>query len=144
MWNDALVDECERKLFVYSNMTFGEWLRKKINATGMSNAAFARQVGVSSTYIGNLLRDYSPNMTSTRSPRPSEPVIESMATALGVPLNEARLAAGYAPIGDDTVEGFFSGLERLSPEQQRIAKRQIRAIIDSFMDESELDTDYID
>lgn len=144
MKNNALVHVFGRKLFVYNDMTFGEWLRKNLNARGVSNAEFARQVNVSPTYIGNLVRDYSPNITSTRGPRPGEPIVETMAKVLGVSLNEARLAAGYAPIGDGGEEGFFSGLDTLSPENQKIAKRQIRAIIDSFKDDDEFDTDYID
>ena len=132
MLNEAVVQTVGRKLFVYMDMTFGEWLRKNLNDRGISNAEFARRVDVSGTYIGNLVRDYSPNMTSARAPRPSEAVVAAMAKALEVPLNEARLAAGYAPIGEETNEGLFSGIEKLSPERQKVAKQTIRALIDSL------------
>lgn len=143
MRNDAVVDKVTLKLFVYKNMTFGEWLRDNLNNLGISNAELARRVEVSPTYIGNLVRDYSPNMTSKRLPRPSEEVVEKIAKACKVPVNEARLAAGYAPIGEETELGLFSGLEKLTPERQKIAKKQIRAIIDSLVDSDEHDTDYI-
>lgn len=140
MLNDAAVDIGWRKLFVYNNMTFGEWLRIKVNASRMSNAEFARRTGVSATYVGNLLRDYSPNMRSARAPRPSEPVIERMAIALGVPLNEARQAAGYSTLGGDDEDGLFAGFNDLPADRKQLARRQIRAIIDSLADDDLAET----
>lgn len=75
--------------------TFGNWLRTNLNRAGLSNAELGRRVGVSGTYIGNLIRDYSQNTKSGRV-RPSEEVVESIAKALGTDVDEARLAAGYA------------------------------------------------
>lgn len=124
-------------------MSFGEWLRKNLNSSGLSNSELARRVEISSTYIGNLVRDYSPNMTSHRAPRPSEAVVEKIAKALGRPLNEARLAAGYAPLGEETMEGLFSGYESLPDRRKELAKRQIRAIIDSLAAQDDHETEYL-
>lgn len=145
MKNQAFVERKWNKLFVHIDMsegkiTFGGWLRTKINESDISNAELARRVGVSPTYIGNLLRDYSPN-SKTGSIRASEPVIEAIAKALNASLDEARLAAGYAPRNEETT-GWYKGLEKLSPEDQKRAKRQIRAIIDSYIDDEEKDEDF--
>ncbi len=86
----------QSKLFVYRLMTFGEWLRDQINAKNTSNAVVARKAGVSATYIGNLIRDFSPNTKSGKG-KPSEEVAESIGRALGVPIDDARIAAGYSP-----------------------------------------------
>lgn len=92
----ALVIGINRTLFVHA-MSFGDWLREKINERQLSNAALARRAGVSPTYIGNLVRDYSQN-TKSGKVRPSEEVVERIAKALGVDVDvdAARLAAGYA------------------------------------------------
>lgn len=113
MINQAFVYCKSNKLFVYSTMsdnknqplTFGDWLRDKIKENAISNAELARRVGVSPTYIGNLIRDFSPN-SKTGKIRASEPIIESIAKALNANLNEARLAAGYAPINEGESKDF--------------------------------------
>ncbi len=137
MQNDAFVYARPRKLLVYRLMTFGEWLRKKLPESNISNAELARRVGVSPTHIGNLIRDYSPNKRTPGPSRPSEDVVEAIAKALNQPVDEARRAAGYS--SDD--DGLFSGLEKLSPERQKLAKQTIRALIDSLAAQDELDTD---
>jgi transcriptional regulator with XRE-family HTH domain len=96
MINEAIVRETLTKLFVH-RMTFGEWLREKLKEARMSNAELARWVDVSPTYIGNLVRDYSPNTKSGKAPRPSERLVEKIAKAVKADPDEARQAAGYAP-----------------------------------------------
>lgn len=95
MINQATVYENCNKLFV-NVMTFGDWLRQKIKENHFSNAEVARRVGVSPTYIGNLVRDYSPNTKSGKA-KPSEEVLKNIVEVVGGDLDEARLAAGYAP-----------------------------------------------
>jgi transcriptional regulator with XRE-family HTH domain len=84
-----------------NTMTFGEWLRKKLKDRDMSNARLARLSNLSPTYIGNLVRDFSPNSRSGKI-RPSEEAVAGIVKALGADLNEARLAAGYAPVADSS------------------------------------------
>lgn len=132
MPNKAYVYPEGRKLFVYKDMSFGDWLRKQLNSKGFSNAEFARLIGVSPTYVGNLVRDYSPNMTTLRAPRPGEAIVEKMAIILNVPLNDVRRAANYAPI-DEIDDGLYDGLDELSPDMRELAKQQIRGIIDSLV-----------
>lgn len=143
MINEITVDRFAYKLFVYNNMEFGKWLRETMELRRVSNAELARRARVSPTYIGKLVRNYSPNMKGEKAPRPSEPVVEQIAKSLDVPLNEARKAAGYAAFNDEN-EGFFDGIKSLSPERQAIARKQIRAIIDSLAEKDDHDFDYID
>lgn len=77
-------------------MSFGKWLRGKLYDKRVNNAELARRVGVSATHIGNLVRDYSPN-TKSGVARPTIELTDKIAIALGIPKDEARLAAGYAP-----------------------------------------------
>ena len=134
---DALVAAAPCKLFVDTAMSFGDWLRGQIQKNHLSNAEVARRAGVSGTYISNLVRDFSPNMTSNQAPRPSEKVVTRIAAALNAPENEARLAAGYAPKGEEVEDGLFAGLQKLSPERQQLAKRQIHFIIESLIEETD-------
>lgn len=102
MINQAIVDSKSSKLFVHTGMpktnsvSFGEWLRNKIKENNISNAELARRIKVSPTYVGNLVRDFSPN-SKTGKIRASEKVIEAIAKALNADIDEARLAAGYSP-----------------------------------------------
>src|SRR3954465_14150263 len=86
-----------RKLSVDKDMTFGDWLRKKLNEAGISNAELARRVGVSATHVSNLVRDFSPSRKSPGGSRPGEELVGRIAKALHADEDEARLAAGYAP-----------------------------------------------
>lgn len=150
MLNQAFVHDKSNKLFVHQNMTeikftsFGEWLRGKIAENNLSNAELGRRVGLSPTYIGNLVRDYSPN-SKTGSIRASEGVVASIAKALGVNIDEARLAAGYSPLNtlvfDEETIGLFKQKEKLSPAKQRLVNRQLKAIIEALAEEEE-DFDY--
>lgn len=141
MKNTAGVCIFASKLFVYNTMSFGEWLRKNIEDRGLSNREVARRADVSATYIGNLVRDFSQNTRSGKV-KPSEDVVERIAFALDADLNEARTAAGYSSNGPDS--GLFDGIRSLSPENQRLARRQIKAIIDALAEEENPDTDYIE
>lgn len=143
MINEIIVDRIPCKLFVYNYMEFGKWLRETMDIRRVSNAELARRAGVSATYVGKLVRNYSPNMKDERAPRPSEPVVGMIAKALDVPLNEARNAAGYSAIDDET-KGLFSGYKELPPERQAIARHLIRATIDSLAEKEDHDFNYID
>jgi hypothetical protein len=51
--------------------------------------------------------------------------------------------AGFSSVDNSDPDGLYSGLNRLTPERQQLAKRQIKAIIESLSAEDEPDTDYI-
>lgn len=130
MTNQALVYYNRDKLFV-DVMTFGDWLRQQINKTGLSNAELARRAGVSATYIGNLVRNFSPN-TKDGKGRPSEQVVADIAKAFGVDADEARLAAGYAPqsAADDTHE-IYAGITINFQNGKNLSKKKQQELLDA-------------
>lgn len=93
-------------------MTFGDWLRIRRKATGLSQEALAKAADnvCTGSYISNLERNADVGKNGQPN-RPSEEVVEKLAQALRVPLNEARDMAGYAPVGQ---------LQR--PEGERLLK----------------------
>lgn len=122
------------KLIVYTPMSFGNWLRKNINNAGISNAELARRTKFSPTYIGNLVRDFYPNSKDGEG-RPSEDAVRKIAKALNCDVNEAMTQAGYRSDDELVANGLFSGYYDLSPEDQKLARRQIAALIRSFNEE---------
>lgn len=77
-------------------MALKEYLRSKLDERGMTAAELARRSGVTKQNIGRILND-TPHPISGALPKVSVETIDKLAKALDVPLDEARLAAGYAP-----------------------------------------------
>jgi hypothetical protein len=68
-----------------------------------------------------------------------------LANALNIDVDEALLMAGHAPSdGNADPDGLYSGIKKLTPERQRLAKAQIKAIMSTLLAEQEHDTDYIE
>ena len=87
----------------FFSMGFGAWLRAHRRDRAMSQADLAeavssRGVRVTSAYISNLEREYDTNKAG-KPTRPSEILVDAIAEALGADIDDARLAAGYAPEG---------------------------------------------
>jgi len=78
------------------NETFGDWLLRRREDRGLSQSDLWRVTGISKQYINNLERNVRQPRTNKLT-RPSEEKVDKFARALGVPISEARLAAGYAP-----------------------------------------------
>lgn len=128
--NQAIVDGFRDKQFVDVE-NFSDWLRNQLKNQGISNAELARRVGVSPTHIGNLVRNHSPNKKSGEAGASVE-LIDKIAKALGAPIAEARLAAGFAPpIG--TVE--YAGL--LETELEFLNERMMSSGVDRIEDPEE-------
>ncbi len=102
-------------------MTFGNWLKAQRTARGLTQEGLAQAAEnvCTGAYISNLERnadigkDGMPN-------RPSEEIVEKLALALSIPVNVARLNAGYAAKGQGLSDGqqmleYFNGL----PEAER-------------------------
>lgn len=85
--------------------TFGQKLKRWREAAHVSQAELARRMDVSPTWVSNLERDFSPSAKDGK-PQPSIETCDKIARALGVRVAEVRLAAGYAPKGNqaDTIE----------------------------------------
>ena len=75
---------------------FGKWLKETRIKRGMTQAILAQSVGVTGSYISHL--EHGDFLTKRGIPcRPAVALVDAMAQALGVPCEEARLAATYAP-----------------------------------------------
>lgn len=121
-------------------MEFSDWLRIQLQDKGWTNAELARRVGVSQTYIGNLVRGYSPNTKSGKA-RPSVAVVDRMAKALNIPLDEARLVAGYAPQLDrpvsakeaiELIRRMIPGFEGLLLSSGELTDERAEEILEDF------------
>lgn len=75
---------------------FGHWLIQKRRAAGLTQRELARRVSISKSYVSALERSESQGATG-HPVRPKLEKVDALAEALGVPVSEARLAAGYAP-----------------------------------------------
>ena len=99
-------------------VSFGSWLKTELKEQRLRGADIARRTGYSPTYISNLLRDYSPN-TKKGFGRPSEEAVKKIARSIkpdlkgrdfGLYVDEARNAAGYAPINSTLPEEIVNAI----------------------------------
>jgi transcriptional regulator with XRE-family HTH domain len=114
--------------------TFGQWLKRRRLESGYNRTELAQRSRTTKATISLYELD--------KIDQPRRSVVDRIAKALAVPIDEARTAAGYAGVPID--DGFYRGIKDLSPERQALARRQIRAIIDALAEEENPDTDYID
>lgn len=110
--------------------SFRAWFRPIIETTGLKHKAIAAKAEIDPVSFSRILSG-------------AQGVAKDTAAGLARAVNELagkeianvetaiRLAVGL-PLEPVFDEGFAKGLERLSPEDQILAKRQIRAIIESF------------
>lgn len=75
---------------------FGERLQEKLTEAGITAAELARRSGVTKQNIGRLLNN-TPHSITGASPKAEKPTVEKLAKALKWNLDEALIAAGYAP-----------------------------------------------
>lgn len=110
--------------------TFGEWLRGKRKAAGLSLQLVAERAGVSKGYLSNLERN-APHTVSGATPRPSLEAVDAIANAVGAPLAEARDAAGYAAPQaepDPTLSRMLFYFNDLAGDQKQNALAMIEAL----------------
>jgi transcriptional regulator with XRE-family HTH domain len=77
-------------------MTFGQWLIEKRAESRLTQGELAKRAGISTNYVSALERD-EPNAKDGSPRRPRLDKVDAIAKALNVSVDEARLAAGYAP-----------------------------------------------
>lgn len=77
-------------------MSFGKWLSDAREAADLTQPELAKRVGVSVSYISALERE-EPTGKYGKPRRASIEKVDRIAKALGIPADEARLKAGYAP-----------------------------------------------
>jgi transcriptional regulator with XRE-family HTH domain len=116
--------------------TFGDWLREKRDAAGLSLQHVADRMTHSGYPISKQrLHDIENNKPRTkggRPPRPTELQVDAIAAAVFAPVDEARLAARLAPQNSDQTNilqvrliGFF---RELPADQQAAALAMIESL----------------
>jgi transcriptional regulator with XRE-family HTH domain len=123
--------------------TFGELITKRLRELNMRRSDLARRTGLSHTYIANLANDLSPTSKSGRPRRLPEETVDSIATALGLPVMIARAAAGLAipdapPITER--EKLLALISELSPTR----RRDLIAIADTMRQRDLIEGEEID
>lgn len=110
-------------------MTLAELIQKRLDDLGISKAELARLIGVSRSYVVNMANQTG--NTQSGQYRPSPEVVQKLVKHLQVSEDEILLAIGYK---HKKSAGYFSRFDALSPDKQRIAEIQIKAIIDALAD----------
>jgi len=116
--------------------TFGDWLREKRAAAGLSLQAVADRMTVAGHPISkqrlNDIENNKPRTKGGRPPRPTENQVEAIAKAVFVPIEEARLAAGLStrhPTANDLKQGrLLAYFNELPADQQAAALAMIEAL----------------
>lgn len=117
--------------------TFGDWLKKKREELRISGADLERSSGVSRQYISNLERNVTSDLTG-KLIQPSVEKVDALAKGLGVSLNEARLAAGYAPESGENshdLDGVFVSFDsasQLTDEEKSELLKAVRLIAEGI------------
>lgn len=152
------VDELQKRSIIVLQMriyseknektSFGDWLREARVAKGLGVRELAAIVKdeCSASYISYLERNVYSGKNGNPT-RPSEAVVAALAKGLNMPLNEARLAAGYNPLEDLEPESEFAyafasllaGYNLLSENGKAVAEKQVDSLIRGLMELEGLD-----
>lgn len=126
-------------------MSFGGWLRLKRKESRLTQGELADKVGISTSYVSTLERSQPHGLTNAP-PQPAKHVVISLAKALNTDLDEALLAAGYAPISEgnslslEVGEGVEIRFQDFVPEEEREEVRKaVRRIVAGIRAEQEKD-----
>lgn len=111
---------------------FGQFLKERRDTLHLTQGGVAAKAGLDRQQYYRIENGLSGTKRDT---------VIALAEALKLSAREALEKAGFAAEAEPN--GLYSGLEKLSPERQELAKRQIKAIIDSLAEEENPDTDYI-
>lgn len=116
--------------------TFGDWLREKRAAAGLSLQNIADRMAQSGTGLSKQrlsdIENNKPRTKGGRPPRLTEQQVDAIANAVFAPVDEARLAARLAPRNSNQNDvlrarllGFFNELPQ---DQQAAALAMIEAL----------------
>jgi transcriptional regulator with XRE-family HTH domain len=117
----------------------GELITRQLNELNLSKAELARRIGKSPAYVGDLANDSAKTKSGKYYPSPE--VVDALAYHLQVSRQELLVTLDYLPqTSDDLGKEFpalMSGYEKLSPENKKIAHKQIAGIIRSLVEAQE-------
>lgn len=134
--------------------TFGEAIKERLTALNMRPSELARRANTSRQNIGRLINGVVHPITGAY-PTADLATVEAIAKALNWNINEARLAAGYAPTEPQTriqkliaaleaqgidglsMFGGFTQLADMSDEQYEEVLRSIALVIDMSVQRSQ-------
>jgi transcriptional regulator with XRE-family HTH domain len=119
--------------------TLGALITRRLNDLNMSKAELARRIGKSPAYVGDLANDTAKTKSGKYDPSPE--VIDALAYHLQISREEILVALDYLPQTTDSLAKEFpalmSGYEKLSPENRKIARKQIQGIIRTLVEAQE-------
>lgn len=126
---------------------FGQYLKRRREAAGLTQAELAGRVGVTPTYIGYLERGSDPTGIGEEL-RPMIGVVDAVAAALDAPVAEVRCAAGYDPpedaaasceaVGSTFDESDFAALHRMHEKLAPARRQMFRPVLNMVRRELEL------
>lgn len=122
--------------------SFGDLVRLTRLEKGWSQRELARRIGKSPTYIHYVERGENPSAKRTEL-QVGKDAVDDLSRVLGIPLNDARLAAGYAPTvpeeTHDILDGvvlMFQDAHKLTPEQKDRLMETVRLVARGILSES--------
>jgi transcriptional regulator with XRE-family HTH domain len=132
-------------LEIFDPAEFGEWLSEAYQDSPFKSwQQVADRVGTTRSTLSRLA-GAKPQSLTGKPGQPNPDLVVKLAKLFGKDVNEALIKGGHAPIDRYPAEsGLFRGIEKLSPERQELARRQIRAIIESLSVEEHHDFDYVE
>lgn len=110
---------------------FGQWFQSERERCHKTQEDISRETGLHIKTVSRIEN--------------GEPTKRSTVIKLALSINaDEKLALNKAgfDVPSNENNGWYKGLDKLSPEDQKRAKRQIRAIIDSYIDDEEKDEDF--
>lgn len=123
-------------------LTFGLWLRQKMDAAGLNQTELAQRSKVSKQYVNLLIGD-KPTSTTGKQAKPSLAIVDKLARGLGISASEARLAAGYAPkeaqsfekqVNDEEFVALFHKFDNLPTAADKAEIKALLKMVDQQMD----------
>jgi len=116
---------------------FAKWLREARDTAGLNKAQLAKEAKIARSYVTNL-EGAIKNALTNKPTLPKPEIVERLAVALGVPVSEAREAAGYAaavedrPTGEPVVDLELRKLNRYFKELPRECQLDVMALTEAL------------
>ena len=123
----------------HDRQAFGAWLQRERELAEVSQTQVATAADIHVVQLSRIENGHSGVKRDTL--KSLIDAINAKSTGHKISLRVAFNKAGFAIPEDLEMDedGLFSALDKLTPEMQTIAKRQIRAIIDSLVAQEEPD-----
>jgi transcriptional regulator with XRE-family HTH domain len=122
-----------------TTLEFIKWFKPLMESSGLKQRVIAARAGIHPVSLSRIMSG-----NHGVDPDTALALVEAVNGLVGRELASVREAKIIlAGLSEDEDDGLFKGLEKLSPDNQRLARRQIKAIIDSLA-EQEHEFDYIE